>query len=69
MNYIASGHELNPARIKPKLVQVQPDTEHSRLFRYACLHWSIPISESHGRRLRFLKLDERKNPKETSSWT
>jgi len=58
LNYIASGHELDPARIKPKLVQVQPDTEHSRLFRYACLHWSIPISDGYGRRLRFLIFDE-----------
>lgn len=58
LSYIASGHELDPARIKPKLVQVQPDTEHSRLFRYACLHWSIPISEGYGRRLRFLIFDE-----------
>ena len=58
LNYIASGHELDPDRIKPKLVQVQPDTEHSRLFRYACLHWSIPISDGYGRRLRFLIFDE-----------
>src|SRR6478736_4409051 len=25
LRYIASGHELEPARIKPKLVQVEPD--------------------------------------------
>jgi len=61
LKYIASGHELDPARIKPKLVQVQPDTEHSRLFRYACLHWSIPISDGYGRRLRFLIFDENIN--------
>ena len=28
------------------------------MFRYACLHWSIPISEGYGRRLRFLIFDE-----------
>jgi hypothetical protein len=28
------------------------------LFRYASLHWSIPISNGYGRRLRFLLLDE-----------
>jgi hypothetical protein len=61
LNYIASGHELDPARIKPKLVQVQPDSEHSRLFRYACLPWSIPISDGYGRRLRFLIFDESVN--------
>jgi hypothetical protein len=58
LNYIASGSEIDPMRIKPKLVQVQPDSEHSRLFRYACLHWSIPISDGYGRRLRFLIFDE-----------
>ena len=58
LSYIASGHEVVPALIKPKLVQVQPDTELSQLFRYACLHWSIPVSEGYGRRLRFLVFDE-----------
>ena len=58
LSFIASGHEVDPNQIKPKLVQVEPDSEHSRLFRYACLHWSIPISEGYGRRLRFLIFDE-----------
>ncbi len=55
---IASGHEVNPREIKPRLVQVGPDTFESKLFRYACLHWSIPISEGYGRRLRFLIFDD-----------
>ena len=58
LNYIASGCEIDPAHIKPKLVQIEPDSEHSQLFRYACLHWSIPVSEGYGRRLRFLIFDE-----------
>jgi hypothetical protein len=58
LKYIAHGPEMNPAAIKPKLVRVEPDTELSRLFRYACLHWSIPVSDGYGRRLRFLILDE-----------
>ena len=28
------------------------------LFRYVCLHWSIPVSSGYGRRLRFLVVDE-----------
>jgi len=56
--YIASGNEVDPIQIKPKLVQVEPDTIESKLFRYACLHWSIPVSEGYGRRLRFLIFDE-----------
>jgi len=55
---IASGHEVDPNEIKPKLVQVEPDTFDSKLFRYACLHWSIPISDGYGRRLRFLIFDD-----------
>ena len=58
LNYLASGREVEPAQVRPKLVQVEPDSEHSRLFRYACLHWSIPISDGYGRRLRFLIFDE-----------
>lgn len=56
--YIASGGEVDPTQIKPKLRQVEPDTIESKLFRYACLHWSIPVSEGYGRRLRFLIFDE-----------
>lgn len=61
LGYIASGNEVDPTQIKPKLIQVEPDTIESRLFRYACLHWSIPVSEGYGRRLRFLILDESNN--------
>src|SRR5262245_43390756 len=56
--YIASGHEVDPSGIKPRLQQVKPDTIESKLFRYACLHWSIPVSEGYGRRLRFLIFDD-----------
>lgn len=58
LTFIASGHEIDPQKIKPRLVQVMPDTIESKLFRYACLHWSIPISEGYGRRLRFLIFDD-----------
>lgn len=58
LSYIANGDEVVPSQIRPVLVPVSPDTEFARLFRYACLHWSIPISNGYGRRLRFLILDE-----------
>ena len=58
LGFIASGHEIDPNQIKPRLVQVEPDTFESKLFRYACLHWSIPISDGYGRRLRFLIFDD-----------
>jgi hypothetical protein len=54
---IASGSEIEPAKIAPRLIQVLPDSEDELLFRYASLHWSIPTSSGYGRRLRFLVED------------
>lgn len=58
LQYIANGGELKPEAISPKLVLVKSDSELSRLFRYVALHWSIPVSDGYGRRLRFLVFDE-----------
>jgi len=58
LNRIASGDELDPSRVKPRLVEVMPKTEDELLFRYVALHWSIPTSSGYGRRLRFLVEDE-----------
>lgn len=55
---IASGLEVVPERMAPRLVEVQPDSEDELLFRYASLHWSIPVSSGYGRRLRFLVIDD-----------
>ena len=55
---LARGPEIIPEKILPRLVQVQPDSEDELLFRYATLHWSIPISPGYGRRIRFLVIDE-----------
>jgi hypothetical protein len=55
---IASGHEVDPLRMSPRLVEVKPETEDELLFRYAVLHWSVPVSAGYGRRLRFLVVDE-----------
>jgi hypothetical protein len=55
---IASGNDLDPRQISPRLIEVDPDSEDELLFRYASLHWSIPTSSGYGRRLRFLVEDE-----------
>lgn len=55
---IAAGGEVVPERIFPRLVEVRAGTEDEFLFRYAALHWSIPVSSGYGRRLRFLVVDE-----------
>lgn len=58
LEYIANGYEINPNAISPYIIQVQPETVYSQLFRYVSLHWSIPVSNGYGRRLRFLIMDE-----------
>ena len=58
LSYIAAGKELEPKKISPLLVQVKPDTENELLFRYASLHWSIPVSSGYGRRLRYVVFDQ-----------
>lgn len=55
---IASGKEVVPSRMSPRLVEVLPESEEELLFRYASLHWSIPVSSGYGRRLRFLVVDD-----------
>ena len=54
---IASGADVVPEKIRPVLVEVQPNSKDELLFRYATLHWSIPVSSGYGRRLRFLVID------------
>ncbi len=58
LQHVASGSEVVPSRIRPRLVEVLPESEEELLFRYASLHWSIPVSSGYGRRLRFLVVDE-----------
>jgi hypothetical protein len=58
LEFLASGSDVRPEAITPCLQLVVPDTIESKLFRYACLHWSIPISDGYGRRMRFLIFDE-----------
>jgi hypothetical protein len=58
IKFIANGSEVQPEKISPRLHLVEPDTESELLFRYASLHWSVPVSAGYGRRLRFLVFDE-----------
>jgi hypothetical protein len=58
LSRIAAGHEVDPERIRPRLVTVRAGSEDELVFRYARLHWSIPVSAGYGRRLRFVVYDE-----------
>src|SRR5208283_1501705 len=43
--HFASGKDVDPDRISPRLQVIHSDTPESRLFRLASLTWSIPVSE------------------------
>lgn len=58
LGYLANGDEVEPAAIRPALREVVAKSEDELLFRYARLHWSIPVSAGYGRRVRFVVFDE-----------
>ena len=58
ITHIAAGSDVDPYSISPQLVQVSPRTIEEQLFRYATLHWSIPVSSGYGRRMRFVVMDQ-----------
>lgn len=56
--YFASGYELKPDQIAPRLELVTSGTRSCDLFRIASLTWSVPVSQGYGRRMRFLVWDD-----------
>jgi len=54
----ATGKQVDPEAISPELIEVKSDSQESRLFRFACLLWSVPVSQGFGRRIRFLVRDK-----------
>ena len=57
IDHFVSGDQVDPTSIDPELVEVFPNSFESRLFRFASLLWSVPVSQGFGRRLRFLVKD------------
>ena len=53
----ADGSQVNPSLISPELIEVKSNSYDSRLFRFACLLWSVPVSQGFGRRIRFIVRD------------
>lgn len=62
INNFASGSEVDPEAIDPEIIEVNSDSQESKLFRFACLLWSVPVSQGFGRRIRFL-ISDRQNGK------
>jgi len=58
LDCFSAGADVVPDRISPRLIQVQSDSREALVFRYAKLHWSVPVSAGYGRRVRFLVVDE-----------
>lgn len=56
--YFASGSDVSPEQIKPRLERIHADTWQSNLFRLASLTWSVPVSNGFGRRMRYLVWDD-----------
>ena len=56
--YFASGNEVIPEKISPRLEIISSGTIESDIFRVATLTWSIPVSAGYGRRMRFLIWDD-----------
>jgi hypothetical protein len=61
LDHFASGADVDPDGIEPEVVPVASD-ESAAIFRFAALHWSVPVSQGYGRRTRFL-LRDRSNGK------
>jgi hypothetical protein len=57
LQFLASGSEVLPERISPRLELIDAGTWQSQLFRFVTHSWSVPVSEGYGRRLRFLVWD------------
>lgn len=58
LHFIANGSEVVPEKISPRLELVKSESQEARLFRFASLTWSVPVSEGYGRRMRFLVWDD-----------
>ena len=56
--HFASGKDIDPRCIRPRLERVYAGTWQADLFRVAALTWSVPVSNGFGRRLRFVVWDD-----------
>lgn len=55
--YFATGAEVVPTAVKPRLERIRSGTWQADLFKLASLTWSVPVSPGFGRRLRYLVWD------------
>src|SRR5262249_11414801 len=51
--FFASGDDVEPQKISPRLELIERGSWQSDLSRLATLYWRVPVSGGYGRRLRF----------------
>ena len=56
--HFATGAEVIPAAVRPRLERIRSGTWQADLFKLASLTWSVPVSPGFGRRLRYLVWDD-----------
>lgn len=61
IKYFATGEDICPNEISPRIERIHAETQQSDLFRLASLTWSVPVSNGFGRRLRYLVWDDSNN--------
>lgn len=60
--YLLDGNKIEIDKIKPKLIEVSPDSEWETLFRWWNLvWWSLPYEHAYGRQMRFVVWDQYHN--------
>tara|TARA_Y100001958_G_C21237045_1_gene563743 strand:- start:1601 stop:2824 length:1224 start_codon:yes stop_codon:yes gene_type:complete len=58
INFFATDDEVNPKKIKPKIILVDNKNKLGDLFNLASTFWSVPPTSGYGRRLRYVIIDE-----------
>ncbi|MEN9205162.1 MAG: DUF4338 domain-containing protein [Thermostichales cyanobacterium DRC_bins_46] len=59
--YLAQPSDIDISKVTPYLVMVEPKSEHQSLWAYATSHWSIPVTNGYGRRIRYFVFDRQNN--------
>lgn len=58
LKHFASGEDIDPTRVRPRIELVDRESENADVFKMASLTWSVPVSQGYGRRMRFVVWDE-----------
>lgn len=57
-SYFKLGSVIDPKKIQPKLILVEPKSKWEDIFKICRAFWTMPYSKGYGRRLRFVVFDE-----------